>query len=548
MNSVKNLVILAGGKNTRFKEMSIFPKILLPFEDEDSILTYNIKMCEKLGLNPYLVINKDYENMVRDYVKNNHLNIIIIASSNTNGSANTIKEVKKELPKTNTLLVWSDLILDQEGFEILIDRLKTNSSTQQVIVTRRGNYRFRTTSVNGFTEVIPTGTNPESPCGNIPGIYYYSKILSFGYDEELHPNMDYVEYLALVADDKITLGSIPWHGGLTEFKDLEVYKEYYMKNTAIPKMKTRYFNYIDLNEEKHLVKSCCNKDFNHLIEKEIEWYSKVKDKNLKCIPKIFDMNPKEHYIEMEYLDGYVPVHRYLSQEKDKRRLKEFFDLYFKAIEELHNTQVKEVAKDDVCQDCTKEFYTKVLDRCDKISGMIVNYNREKLAELLKKANQIILEEVLVKNYPYGKYYFTHGDLNGSNVLYNEETKDIKFIDPRGYFGETKMLGLKEYDYAKVLYCLLGYDQFNDGKCVYTKSWYHAPTKLIEFGDHIPKELFKPLYQIMVGIIYIALAQYISQDIFKVNIAYDFGFDMLTSAIEDYELNQEYERYLKETEK
>lgn len=180
MNSVKNLVILAGGKNTRFKEMSIFPKILLPFEDEDSILTYNVKMCEKLGLNPYLVINKDYENMVRDYVKNNHLNIIIIVSSNTNGSANTIKEVKKELPKTNTLLVWSDLILDQEGFEILIDRLKTNSSTQQVIVTRRGNYRFRTTSVNGFTEVIPTGTNPESPCGNIPGIYYYSKILSLG--------------------------------------------------------------------------------------------------------------------------------------------------------------------------------------------------------------------------------------------------------------------------------------------------------------------------------------------------------------------------------
>ena len=113
MNSVKNLVILAGGKNTRFKEMSIFPKILLPFEDEDSILTYNVKMCEKLGLNPYLVINKDYENMVRDYVKNNHLNIIIIVSSNTNGSANTIKEVKKELPKTNTLLVWSDLILDQ---------------------------------------------------------------------------------------------------------------------------------------------------------------------------------------------------------------------------------------------------------------------------------------------------------------------------------------------------------------------------------------------------------------------------------------------------
>ena len=39
--------------------------------------------------------------------------------------------------------------------------------------------------------------------------------------------------------------------------------------------------------------------------------------------------------------------------------------------------------------------------------------------------------------------------------------DIIFIDPRGYFGDTKVYGLKEYDYSKLLYALSGYDNFNN---------------------------------------------------------------------------------------
>lgn len=38
---------------------------------------------------------------------------------------------------------------------------------------------------------------------------------------------------------------------------------------------------------------------------------------------------------------------------------------------------------------------------------------------------------------------------------------VAFIDPRGYFGDTKIFGDEDYDWAKLYYSLKGdYDQFN----------------------------------------------------------------------------------------
>lgn len=541
MNEVKNVVIVAGGKNTRFKEMSIFPKILLPLHGKPSILSYDIDLFSKFDLKTYLVINKDYENMVRDYVKNNNINVEIIVSTNQDGSANTLKEVKNKLPKSDTLLVWSDLILAESGLEILLYNIKERTA-DNLIVTRRGDYRLRVSTSNNILKV--QDVKADGVCGNIPGIFYYKKRLSFGYDENLFSNFDYVNYLDLLNDDKITLDVVTFHGGITEFRDLEIYKNYYTEYLNASS-KTRYFNSMSVNDDETvLTKRCINKEFDHLIEKEIEWYSIVKDKDLDCIPKIYKSDKENHSIEMEYLKDYIPIHQYLSSGFAKETYQEFFINYFNEVDKLHNSKIKEVSKLDIDQDCYKEFYDKVLERCDKISGMLIDYDREQLKELLDKANQIILKEVLNQNLPFGIYHFTHGDLNGSNVLYNPKTKSFKFIDPRGYFGKTKMMGLKEYDYAKILYCLSGYDHFNNEPYIFTKSYYETPTKIID-GTNIPKELRKPVYFIMVSIIWISLAQYISQDIFKANIAYKFGLDSLYHYIHEYETNEHYEKYLKE---
>jgi len=63
-----------------------------------------------------------------------------------------------------------------------------------------------------------------------------------------------------------------------------------------------------------------------------------------------------------------------------------------------------------------------------------------------------------------KFYFIHGDLCFSNILYgvNDITNDVilKFIDPRGVFGKTKFFGDAYYDLAKISHsCNGGYEFF-----------------------------------------------------------------------------------------
>ena len=61
-----------------------------------------------------------------------------------------------------------------------------------------------------------------------------------------------------------------------------------------------------------------------------------------------------------------------------------------------------------------------------------------------------------------KFYFIHGDLCFSNILYGENsiTNDLilKMIDPRGVFGKTKFFGDFYYDLAKISHsCNGGYE-------------------------------------------------------------------------------------------
>jgi hypothetical protein len=87
-------------------------------------------------------------------------------------------------------------------------------------------------------------------------------------------------------------------------------------------------------------------------------------------------------------------------------------------------------------------------------------------EYVNGVKVISLEEALKKftfrlnTYVPDKLEFCliHGDLNFGNILV--KNNDIKFIDPRGYFGELHDgTGPKEYDTAKLYFSLSGYDSF-----------------------------------------------------------------------------------------
>ena len=535
MCKINNIVIVAGGKNTRFKEMSIFPKILLPMNDYPSILSKDCDLFKDKTI--YLIINSDYEQMTKDYINNNHLNVKLLVSHNANGSSNTLKALYDKLPRYNTLLIWSDLILSNEAFEDIQEGLK-NLSKRFAVITKEGNYRFKIEN----NQVVNIEKNE---LGNVPGIYYYKIAPIFDYKENDYSNYDFIEYIRDFHKNKIEEIPLKETSNIFEFRDLEIYLKYYLNDNILSEntRKTRFFNSITKIDNNTLCKKCIHPDYYHLIDKEIDWYNIVKNHNLSCIPQIYKADKENHEIDMEYLDGYQTLYQYVKSEKDLNKIKDLFKRYLKAIEELHNIKKEEVRYDDVSDDYYKEFYFKVIERCDKISGMLINYNKEDLKKNLQEAINIIFKETLPKDLPFTYYTFCHGDLNGSNVMYNPKTKNIKFIDPRGYFGYTHNVGMPEYDYAKVCYFLSGYDDFNINHYIYTKNNYTEPHKIINYK---PKSLKKPIYDIMVGIIWIALAQYISQNIFKANIAYEYGLKILKSALIKYKKYQKYKNGINNT--
>lgn len=125
--------------------------MLLPSIDSCSILKELIDKtdCLDISLARWIVINKQYSKQVETYIKVNGLEgkINIIESTNTNGSFNTIAEIKNSLPTSDILFIWSDLSLD--NFSNVLHACE-DCSYNGILFTNSGQYRYK--AVNYLTD------------------------------------------------------------------------------------------------------------------------------------------------------------------------------------------------------------------------------------------------------------------------------------------------------------------------------------------------------------------------------------------------------------
>lgn len=533
-----NVILVAGGLGTRFQKLSVFPKILLPLAEESSILTSHLNNPAYKKAKFYLVINTKFADQVRNYLEVNEItNVTVLTTSNCNGSYNSLYDVKDQLPEENLLFIWSDLFVTNP--KSVVNECELCNS-HGLVFTIHGSYRYKVNSVGGEITTIDELKKDSNELGNVPGIYYLKDKTLFHKvrNNESNKNFDLIDAVSEYIKDGATFNEVDLHG-ITEYKDLPTYicliKSKAMKIRC--KNKTRFFNKLTLSKDQtRLTKTAIISDYYPIIQKERDWYKKYEEidpSQNKPIPKIYwSDDPKDSVsIEMEYLNGYVPLHDLLDElESDKNfeAINEVYNKIYDAVFNLHHSSAIQVPVEQFEEDLRKELVTKIIDRCKKIRPMLVNFPINDFE--LEKVYQEVLKMAL-KSPDYNPetktmtYYFSHGDLNGSNIMVNKSDYSIKFIDPRGYFGNTLHYGWREYDYAKLLYCLYGYDDFNNLPQIYG---YDIPQIRETFANlkTRPGFLNRPLYKILVGIIYVGLAGYISQDILKANIAADYGSYLL----------------------
>jgi hypothetical protein len=216
-----------------------------------------------------------------------------------------------------------------------------------------------------------------------------------------------------------------------------------------------------------LEKKSLNNDGKIKLKNEIDFYKFISDKKFyKYLPKILDYS--EDYFNMEFLENYITLEKYLRNnhnyniENNKiiENIKEILE------NNLYN-EIITINKDEFIKNLLLETTGKILERTSKIDIIKEKYKfiKKVNGQEILKLNDIIKNiEKYLEKYIYDNkiflYYPIHGDIQLNNILINSHDKTIKFIDPRGYFGKSKIYGMKEYDYAKLYFGLGGYSYFD----------------------------------------------------------------------------------------
>jgi hypothetical protein len=546
-----DVLILAAGLSSRLSKFThdIIPKYLINL-DTHTGLYYIINYWKKYSNNIFLVIHSKY-NLITKFYINNILSdykdkIIIINYDESNGTAFTLSYIlNNELINykiDNLLITWCDIYPKQN---INFDKLRNGKKKDNniYIFTNGNKCRYKLDDNNKIIHV------PESN-GNIIGIYYFQNYKTFLLDDS-SKNNDIVIYLEKIGNIYNQIIN-----EIIDFGDEEKYLNIINNNNCGNNIKCRYFNSIEIIDDKILKKGIDDKGKN-IIKYEKEWYKYLSTLNSNLNLKIYNYLPivykiYEYGYLMEYKKNYLPLYKFFlnyeytitslnnidksNKEKEYSIVKiSILKNIFNILENLHNIEIKKQNKVKFFSDIKKEIYDKVYDRKKiiddvlKYFGNIEYVNGQKIYDfdvIIEKCKNIIINYyAAIEKYEYNIIF---GDCNFSNILINpNDISDIVFIDPRGYFGETSIYGLSDYDYGKILYGISGYDKFNseyfniDNIDIEKKS-ININIPGISFDKNIIDKYFNKVHKAFMVINWLSLAEYNKNNIWKCFASYYYG--------------------------
>jgi hypothetical protein len=196
------------------------------------------------------------------------------------------------------------------------------------------------------------------------------------------------------------------------------------------------------------------------INNEIDFYLYIINNNIDfSIPKLIKYDDGNLSIE------YISNSSTLTNIIDHSNVYHYIDKIKQNIYIIHKIQ-KFVSFDIIEKDLNIEIKKKVINRFNEFDwNSNVLYNSIKTVNNIKFKNIHYYSDIIhtkILSYLDGRNYYNliHGDIHLGNILL-DENNNIHFIDPRGYFGESKLFGIYEYDYAKLLFGLSGYSIFDD---------------------------------------------------------------------------------------
>lgn len=238
-------------------------------------------------------------------------------------------------------------------------------------------------------------------------------------------------------------------------KEIGTLLSYSDNNDSTPRC--RPFNSIEFKNDL-VIKRGITEQGKKIALDEINWYQKIKELHFEFIPEIYEYEP----LIMKKVQG-KNIYEYDCLTKSQK--KDILKNIVIALEKLHNLVPPIPAVKD---DCLDNYITKTFDRINKIKELVPFADREFIKINNQYYKNIFFDKekfvsILTSFFP-AEFHLIHGDCTFSNLMFDTFNMKTILIDPRGYFGQTKLFGDVDYDWAKLYYSLKGnYDQFNNKK-------------------------------------------------------------------------------------
>lgn len=425
-----SIIVQAGGEGTRMQGLTkVKPKALIPIKGKPVLF----HLFDQFPEAEFSIIGDYKYEVLEAYLATfaggvNYRLLRPCEKGNAAGIRRALEDVPEGRP---VLLIWSDLMLAEE-FRLPEPREGCQVGVVDFPCSRR---------------LLPGGSLAKEPggCGaadGVAGMYYFD---TKAWLRDLPEGGSFFGWLQ--SHPEIPLHPLP----LPRCTDLGTLSAYQKAEST--DHRCRPYNRVDVLEDK-VIKTALTEEAAKLIEREVAWYRRMAAYGFSAMPRLLGTNP----LTLERIQGGSV---FLAQQGEEQR-RRTLDAIITAVLEMHSLDSAPASAADL----RTEYYDKTLHRLQSIRRALpfadqaeICINGTPCANLLC-CPQRLLRAVESTLMGISTYCPIHGDCQLTNTLLGPDGR-VYFIDARGYFGSSQILGDARYDWAKIYYAIAGnFDQFN----------------------------------------------------------------------------------------
>ena len=409
-----NVIIPAAGAATRLRPLtSNCSKAMIRLHGKPAIAYILDKLYDE-GANEIVIVDGQFDD-IRTYCKEHYPAVKFVRQEKLNGPRDAINLGFLSIDVTKLpLVVWlgDTLVFDKDlplGTDFLLTKTVEDHS-QWCMWNGQSFYNKPKEPIESARALV--------------GVYSFSKGMDAftvfnstdGYEIsdalELYPNL----FTSVTTENWYDIGTL---------------SSYQKTCASLLSIKSRAFNTFEYYDNLNVIEKKGNTED---ILSELKWYRNLTPEQKLFTPRLLDDGGQK--LKLSYESGTLVSDLFLYEDITKSTASYILNKIFDVMENNFwlSTHMTATNQKEWKIRCTDMWYNKTMERTTELNGI-----KNSLKSLAQRASE-----------NFSIVSTIHGDLHGGNILYDPYNDSIKFIDPRGKFGNDLVnSGDIYYDLAKL---------------------------------------------------------------------------------------------------